>query len=117
MPYDEFLADRLEQILTQKKVNALPKKMFGGIAFMVKDKMSVGVVSDRVSKEPTLMVRVGKERYSDALKMTGAREMDFTGKPMAGYVFVSPDGFDLDQDLEKWVDLALAFNAELTKKG
>lgn len=116
MPYDEYLADRIEQVLAQKKIAAFPKKMFGGIAFMINDKMSVGVVSDRVSKEPTLMVRVGKIKYAEALQMDGAREMDFTGKPMNGYVFVGPEGFDLDEDLEKWIDLALAFNAELTKK-
>ena len=80
---------------------------------MVRDKMTVGVVSAKKTKEPTLMVRVGKERYEEALTQPHAREMDFTGKPMKGYVFVSPEGFDLDDDLEHWVDLALRFNEAL----
>ena len=111
--YDEYLADRISQILEHKHIEFSARKMFGGIAFMVNDKMTVGVVSEKKTKQPTLMVRVGKDRYEEALSQPHARAMDFTGKPMKGFVFVGPDGFDLEDDLENWVDRALRFNEEL----
>jgi hypothetical protein len=56
------------------------------------------------------MVRIDPDEYQNALKREGAREMDFTKKPMKGFVFVSPEGVDLDDDLEDWIEMALDFN-------
>ena len=80
---------------------------------MVKGKMTVGVVSAKQTKETTLMVRVGKMLYEQALRQPEARVMDFTGKPMKGFVFVGPKGFDMDEDLEAWINRATSFNDEL----
>jgi len=110
MAYDEHFADRVRQFFTQKKVSFYEKKMMGGIIFMVNDKMCVGVDKDRKLDIDRLMVRVGPQAYEKALQMEGARNMDFTGRPMKGFVFVGPDGFDTDDDLEKWLDMALAYN-------
>jgi len=77
---------------------------------MVNDKMCVGVDKDRKLDVDRLMVRVGPDVYEEALQMKGARNMDFTGKPMKGFVFVGPEGFDTDSDLEKWLEMALAYN-------
>ena len=108
MAYDEYLAERIEKVLADKNIPNEQKKMFGGLTFMINGKMSVGIVKNE------LMARVSPEFHSEALKKEGARTMDFTGKPMEGYVFVSPEGFDSDDQLEFWVDRCLDFNKTLT---
>jgi len=112
MAYNEHLSDRIESILNQKHVHFEGKKMMGGIAFMVDGKMSVGVIKDN------MMARVGPDAYEAALVRKGCREMDFTKRPMKGYVYVEPEGWDMDADLEYWIDLCLAFNpfAKASKK-
>ena len=107
MAYDEYLPERISQILNQKKIQFEGKKMFGGIAFMINGKMCVGVVKNE------LMARVGKEKEQEALEHKGCRPMDFTGRPMKGYVFVEPEGIDQDVDLDYFIELGLAFNKTL----
>ncbi|MCC6727482.1 MAG: TfoX/Sxy family protein [Saprospiraceae bacterium] len=111
MPYSEFLADRIRQRL-DKSGQILEKKMMGGLIFMVNEKMCVGVDTDRSTSQDRLMVRVGKAIYTDLLDRPGCREMDFTGKPMKGFLFIYPEGFDSDADLDFWVGKALDFNKE-----
>ena len=112
MPYNEFLGDRIRNILVEKRVDFFEKKMFGGLCFMVDDKMCIGIARDEV------MARIGVEAYEDALKKSGCKEMNFTGRPMKGYVFLTDDATDLESDLEYWVQLALDFNptAKASKK-
>lgn len=112
MAFSEFLADRVRQRLNAMG-SLLEKKMMGGLLFMVNDKMCIGVDKDKKTGEDRLMVRVGKAAYEELLKKKGSRAMDFTGKPMKGYLFVYPIGFDKDSDLDFWVKKALAFNKEL----
>lgn len=104
MAYDEFLSDRIRMVLKEKGASFLEKKMMGGVAYMVDDKMCVGVVRDK------LMARIDPDIQEQALKKKGCREMDFTGKPMKGFVFIAPEGTDMDADLAYWVQLALDFN-------
>lgn len=111
MPYSEYLADRVRQRLDKSGL-LLEKRMMGGLIFMVNEKMCVGVDTDRSTGDDRLMVRVGKAAYHDLLARPGCREMDFTGRPMKGFIFVYPAGFDSDEDLDFWVEKALAFNAE-----
>lgn len=106
MAYNEHLADRINQILKSKGVHFGEKKMMGGMAMMVDGKMCVGVIRDQ------LMARVGPNFYNEALTKKGAREMDFTKRPMKGFVFVDPEGWDLDTDLEYWIDVCLEFNPQ-----
>ena len=94
MAFDEHLADRLRQSLNSHKTSFEEKKMMGGLCFMVNDKMCVGVVKNE------LMARIDPDIYDDALNREGARPMDFTGKRMRGFTFVSPEGVDLEADLE-----------------
>ena len=112
MAYDTHLADRVRIVLEKKGTSFLEKKMMGGLCFMVDDKMCVGIVKDH------LMARIGPDIYEEALTRKGCREMDFTGRPMKGYVFVAPEGVDLEDDLEEWVQLCLDFNplAKSSKK-
>ena len=112
MAYDENLADRISQSLHEKKVQFIDKKMMGGLCFMVDDKMCVGIIKD------SLMARIDPEVYKDALTKKGCKEMDFTGRSMKGFVYVDPEGIDLDDDLNHWLELALEFNpkAKSSKK-
>ena len=112
MPYDEHLGDRIRALLKQKKVRFEEKKMMGGLCFMVNDKMCVGIVKNE------LMARVDPGIYDKIVGKKGSHEMDFTGRPMRGFVFVSPQGIDLDKDLEYWIDLCLTYNpkAKASKK-
>ena len=97
------MADRIHRFLQEKKVNFYEKKMFGGICFMVEDKMCVGIIKNE------LMARIGAEKYAEALSKEGCKEMTFTGRPMKGYVDLNEDALDLDVDLEYWIQLALDF--------
>ena len=104
MAYSEQLAERIHQALDEKKVDYFAKKMMGGLTFMVDNKMCCGIVKD------SLMARIGLEVYQDALTKEGCNEMDFTGRPMKGYVFIKPEGIDMDTDLEYWIQLCIDFN-------
>ena len=78
--------------------------------------MCLGLDIDKSTDLDRLMVRVGKLPYDTLLNQKGSRVMDFTGKPMRGFLFINPDGFDLDEDLEFWVGKALLFNKLLLEK-
>ncbi len=118
MAYNEFIADRIRQIFKERKANFYEKKMMGGLCFMVEDKMCCGIHWDKKKEMDLLMARIGPEATEEAMKREGCLPMDFTGRPMKSFVFVSPDGFDLDIDLEYWVQLCLDFNplAKMSKK-
>lgn len=108
----EELANRVGALLTAKGVRFEAKRMMGGICFMVADKMGVGTVKDR------LMVRFDPALHDEVLARPGAGPMDFTGRPMRGYVFVEPAILREDDVLASWVGLALAYNprAKSSKK-
>lgn len=112
MPYNEFLSDRIAQFLKEQHVAFYEKKMFGGLCFMVDDKMCVGI------NDNELMARIGPEKYEEALSKKGCSEMTFTGRPLKGYVYINDEGTDLDDDLAYWIQLALDFNplAKSSKK-
>jgi len=109
MAYDEKLADRVREVLKRKR-GISEKKMFGGLAFLVSGHMACGVIG----KE--LMVRVGPDAYDAALKKAGAREMDFTGRPMKGMVYVGPRGFRSAPSLKAWVEQGLSYARSLPPK-
>lgn len=101
MAYDEGLAERIREVLEPQR-GMSEKKMFGGICFLLDGKMCCGVVKD------ALMVRVGAEGHAAALRRPHARPMDFTGRPLKGFVFVSQDGLESVQELEGWIDLGVS---------
>lgn len=104
MAYDEFLADRVRRILEEKNITFEERKMMGGLCFMVDDKMCVGIVHNE------LMARIGPDQYETALKKEGCKEMNFTGRPMKGYVFLEDVAIDMEDDLDYWVQLCIDFN-------
>ena len=112
MAYSEYLADRIAQFLTEKSVAFITKKMMGGLLFMVDDKMYVAVMKEEI------MARINPNVYEVSLEKEGCNKMNFTGKPMKGFVFLSDEAIDLDEDLNYWLQLALDFNplAKASKK-
>ena len=110
MAYDEYLADRIRQQLKAKHITFSELKMMGGLCFKADNKMLCGIHIDKKYGDSLLMARIGIDAYTKELEKPECLPMDFTGRPMKGYVFVTPDGFDTDEDLSYWIDLCLAFN-------
>jgi TfoX/Sxy family transcriptional regulator of competence genes len=109
MAYNEKLAERIRRQLSDR-TDVVERKMFGGLAFMVRGHMCCGVVGDE------LMVRVGPEAYEVTLKEKHAREMDITGKPLRGMVYVAAPGIASAKQLGRWVKLGLQFTITLPEK-
>ena len=109
MVYDERLAQRIRNALAGNRA-VTERKMFGGIAFLRKGLMFVGIL------DSSLMARVGKENHADSLNRKHVREMDFTGKPMQGYVFVDAPGIKTKAQLRFWLERCEQFVATLPPK-
>ena len=108
MAYDEELADRV-RVVHADEAGLSERKMFGGLAFMVNGNMACGIVKDE------LMLRLGAEGADAALHEPHVREMDFTGRPLTGMVYVERAGLD-EAGLRRWVELAAAFARSLPPK-
>ncbi|MGE0100807.1 MAG: TfoX/Sxy family protein [Blastocatellales bacterium] len=109
MAYDEKLADRIRHILIDTD-GISEKKMFGGLAFLLNGHMCVGIVGDK------LMVRTGPDAYQAALGRPHVSPMDFTGRPMKGMIYVSPEGIDNRRKLAAWIGAGLDFASSLPPK-
>lgn len=109
MAYDERLADRIRFVLKRRR-GISEKKMFGGVAFLVQGNMCCGAVGN------DLMVRVGPNAYERALTRRHVREMDFTGRPLRGMVYVGPRGVRTAEQLQSWVEQGLKFARSLPAK-
>jgi hypothetical protein len=131
MAYDEVLAQRIRTAMAGDAA-VTEKKMFGGIAFLRHGLMFAGVTSNsalaelplRAARSGTsagerpgvLMARVGKADYADSLSRKHVREMDFTGRPMQGYVYVDPEGIRTEAQLRFWLDRCTIFVSTLPPK-
>ena len=109
MAYDEALAERVRTTLATRR-DVVEKKMFGGVAFMVRGHMSCGIMGE------TLMVRIDPAREGALLRERGARPMDFTGRPLRGFLFVEGPGIAGGAALRKWVGRAVDFAESRPKK-
>jgi hypothetical protein len=109
MAYSEELADRVRRALADRD-NVLERKMFGGIAFMLEGNMCAGVTGDE------LMVRVDPDAAEDAASEPHARVMEMGGRPMRGFVVVSPAGIEADEALGAWVARGADHAASLPPK-
>lgn len=103
MAYDEKLAERIrKRFESLKKVEE--KKMMGGLTFMYNGKMCVGIIKDE------LMCRIDPEIHEEAIRKKGCRTMDFTNRPMQGYILINESGMKSEKDFDYWINLALEFN-------
>ena len=106
MAYDPRLAERVRLAVDGRK-GVTEKAMFGGLAFLLDGKMFVGVLGQE------LLARVGPDGHDAAMARKDVRIMDFTGRPMRGYVFVGPGAVARQADLTRWVDECTRFVATL----
>ncbi len=109
MAFDKGLADRLRLVLAGNRA-ILERKMFGGLAFLFNGHMFCGVVN------ADLMLRIGPEATTAALKQPYTRRMDFTGKALKSMIFVDARGVDFDESLRDWVESALTYVMTLPPK-
>lgn len=103
MAYNQTLANRIRERL-QDLENVEEREMMGGLTFMVNDKMCVGVMKD------DMMCRIDPEMQEEALEKAGCRIMDFTGKPMKGWILIDESGLRNSNEMNYWMGLAMDFN-------
>ena len=103
MAYSELLADRIRNGLRHLP-NVEEKKMMGGLTFMVNNKMCVGIIKDE------MMCRIEPSLHESMVEKNGCRSMDFTKRPMKGYVMIDETGMESKDDFEFWINLSLEFN-------
>ena len=103
MAYNEKLANRIREQLAEL-ANIEEREMMGGLTFMYNDKMCVGIIQDE------LMCRIDPSLHDAAIEKTGCRTMDFTKRPMKGYVMVDDTGMKTKKEFEYWINLCLEFN-------
>lgn len=111
MAYNEQLAARIRERFANLD-HVEEKAMMGGLTFMYYGKMCVGIIKDE------LMCRIDPAIYEEVLEKKGCREMNFTGRPMKGYVMIDESGMHSKKEFDYWIDLALDFNkkAKSSKK-
>ena len=109
MPYDDGLAHRVRTLL-ETRGDIEERSMFGGVGYMLDGNLVCGI------HDEALVARVGPDAYASALEERHAREMDFTGKPMRGLVFVDPPGTASDERLAAWLERCLEFVRSLPAK-
>ena len=102
MAFDEELANRIRKLLVHRK-GISEKKMFGGLSFLLYGKMCCGVLKD------ILVVRVNPKDSDALLKKPHVRPMDFTGRPMKGFLYVSRNGCKTEKQLCEWIDSSVSF--------
>ncbi|HEV8513323.1 MAG TPA: TfoX/Sxy family protein [Cyclobacteriaceae bacterium] len=103
MAYDTKLAERIRQRLSPLK-SIEEKEMMGGLSFLYNGKMCVGIIKDE------MMCRIDPAIHEDAVEKTGCRTMDFTKKPMKGWVMIDETGMKREKDFDYWIGLALDYN-------
>ncbi len=109
MAFDQILASRVREILAVRN-DVSERKMFGGLCFMVRGHMCCAV------EKADFMLRVGPEEYAAALKHKHARPMDFTGRPLTGFIYVAPAGVKTKRDLARWIGMGVDFVESLPAK-
>lgn len=109
MPFDDKLANRVRKILGE--IDGLSeKKMFGGLCFLLNGNMALGLVNE------DLMIRVRPDSYENMLSQPHVRKMDFTGKPLKGFLYIDEKGTETEKDLRKWVLKGVEFARLLPPK-
>lgn len=118
MAYSEALVNRIEKVFAKKSVIVEGKKFMGGYCFFMDKKMCVGLDINKQTGQDRLIARVGDEQIEKALDQIGCRPMDITGRPMKGFVFIDPSGFNSAKNLNFWVQLCVDHNpfAKRSKK-
>lgn len=109
MTFNELTASKIRTAM--KDTPGLSERnMFGGVSFMLEGNMCCGVIED------SLVVRVGPHAYEAALREPHTRPMDFTGRPLNGFVYVERAGYETPRALNTWIERGVAFVRTLPPK-
>ena len=109
MAYDKGLAQRVREIL-EEEPGFNEKKMFGGIGILFNGNMACGILNDDI------IIRVGPDNYEESMKKPYAREFDITGRSMKGWVMISSEGYESDEDLIEWLHKGVEYARSLPSK-
>ena len=110
MAFSEISLGRIRKFFQTNAPEFLEIRMFSGVCIKVDDKMCCGTHIDKKTGVDYLLCRLGEEDYLHALQQEHVIPMEFTGKPMKGYIFVTEEGFASDRDLAGWLQKCLDFN-------
>jgi TfoX N-terminal domain len=111
MAYDRELADRIRGVLADQP-SVREVSMFGGLSFMVNEKLTVGA-----NAHGDLMIRCDPERVDDLLGEEAADWAAMNGRKMSkGWLVIGAEGIDSAEDLDFWIGLALEYNEKVNKK-
>lgn len=109
MAYDEGLAERIRQELDGQE-GIEEKQMFGGLSFLMNGNMAVGIIKE------DMVVRCDPEAFDELVALPHARPMDFSGRPMKGWIYVAPEGVAEDEDLRVWIGRGVDYARSLKPK-
>jgi hypothetical protein len=115
MAYSEKLLTRIIEFYFEKNIHFEEKKMFGGVCIMIDNKMCCGTHNDKQNNEDLLLCRISESVYEIALEKNDVIPMEFTGKPMKGYVYITSNGLKTKKQLVYWLQLCLDYNPEAKK--
>ncbi|HEY5549687.1 MAG TPA: TfoX/Sxy family protein [Candidatus Saccharimonadales bacterium] len=108
MAYDTKLEERIDKLTAEWRLKK--KNMFGGLSYLVNGNMSVGIVKNE------MIIRTSPEKEVKMLEKAGIRPMDFTGRPIKGWLSAAPEAFDTDNKLEELIDCGITFAQSLPPK-
>lgn len=110
MPFDTNLAEKVRAALRDlplEKGDVLAEKnMFGGLCFTLNGKMLMGVAKSDI------MVRLETAQFETAFKEGRVRPMDFTGKALANFAYLSEPETESNEELLEWAKKSMAFVRE-----
>ena len=109
MAYNLFLADRLRFILSGKHIAYTEKIMFGRLVFMINNKFCFSIYKDEME------IRISSDSANSLLSTGRYQPLDPSGKSMKHFIKIPSIALDMDEELEHWVNLSLAYNKILTQ--
>jgi TfoX/Sxy family transcriptional regulator of competence genes len=110
MAYDDDLANRIRELIAGEP-DVTEKRMFGGLAFLIRGNMSVAA-----SGQGGLLVRVDPEEGDAFIRESHARPMEMRGRTMQGWLRVDAEGVRTTRELEPWVRRGVAYARALPAK-
>jgi TfoX/Sxy family transcriptional regulator of competence genes len=109
MTFNEITAEKIRKAMADTP-DVSERNMFGGVSFMLQGNMCCGVIEDN------LVVRVGPGAYDAVLREPHTRPMDFTGRPLRGFVYVDRAGYETPDALHGWIERGVSFVQTLPRK-
>ncbi len=108
-PFNDLTARKIRDAL-DRTPGVSERQIIGGVAFLLEGNMCCGIFDEK------LVVRVGPAAYDDALREPHAYPMDFTGRPLPGFVYIAREGYASEVALKQWIDRSVGFVSSLPQR-